>query len=1157
MPVILQEHPSCARMQIENFPLQPSLKSIQDSFYGRLPKEQHGSLQEIAKAHIESFNWAMEKGLQFALNEIDPLEFMIGKSRVKIIISKAEVHQPTVSRLAGNCHVLQMYPKECRIRRVTYRGKLDLTFDWWVNGLKQEPVKRSCGEIPIMVKSRKCNLAGLNPQQTVGHGEEMEEFGGYFVVNGNEKVIRLLIMQRRNYPIAMARNGWKNRGAMFSEFGVSLRSCRRDQSGQNMVLHYLTNGTVQVMITFRKEVYFVPALLLLKALVDKSDYEIYKALTKGCENDSFYKGCITNMQRLVQNENIMTHCDAKEFIGDKFRIKMYMTDWASNAYVCDKLLDRCVCVHLDSNEDKFNLMCFMVRKLFAVAKNRCALESADSTMNQEVLLPGHIFLSVLKEKIEGLLIGVKLSIDKKVQRSGGNPNLVTVNYSFMSSAMSQAGDVTNAMNYFLSTGNLVSKTGLSLQQTSGFTIIAEKLNFWRYLAHFRCIHRGSFFMEMRTTTVRKLLPEAWGFICPVHTPDGGPCGLLLHLSSMCEIVIQQCSSAAVEAVLQSLGMIPNDSLMELDYERSYQVQLDGKCVGWVHENDIEQIHVAIRYLKVSGEADIPPTLEICVIPKTEQNSLFPGFYMFSTPARMMRPVFNNRTQTIEWIGTLEQVHMDICVISEEAHELTTHQELRETAMLSVLANQIPWPDFNQSPRNMYQCQMGKQTMGSPMHAFRNRADNKLYRLIYPQSALVRPTAYDHFKMDEYPSGTNAIVAVISYTGYDMEDAIVVNKMSVERGFKTGVVYKTETINLRKLSGDMGVQTSCVFGRKAGDSELSKFVDVDGLPYIGCKIGHGDPVCAYINLATGQLKTVKYHSTEPATIHEVKILGNDSGTDTLQQIQLTYLVDRTPMIGDKFASRAGQKGICSTLWPTESMPFTDSGMVPDIIFNPHGFPSRMTIGMVVESMAGKSAALHGYVHDASPFKFSEENPSSAYFGDLLRRAGYNYHGTERMYSGVDGREMDADIFFGVVYYQRLRHMVADKYQVRTTGPIDSLTRQPVKGRKRGGGIRFGEMERDSLLAHGTAFLLHDRLFNCSDKTLCQVCIACGSVLSPLYTKSENSVVRVWTCSDCQIAENIVVVPIPYVFRYLVAEMVSVNMKIKLDIKSLEKYRVKNY
>lgn len=158
-----------------------------------------------------------------------------------------------------------------------------------------------------------------------------------------------------------------------------------------------------------------------------------------------------------------------------------------------------------------------------------------------------------------------------------------------------------------------------------------------------------------------------------------------------------------------------------------------------------------------------------------------------------------------------------------------------------------------------------------------------------------------------------------------------------------------------------------------------------------------------------------------------------------------------------------------------------GLVPDVIFNPHGFPSRMTIAMMIELMAGKSAALHGLVHDATPFRFTEENTAIDYFGKLLEAGGYNYYGTERMYSGIDGREMTVQIFFGVVHYQRLRHMVSDKWQVRSTGPIDALTRQPVKGRKRGGGVRFGEMERDALISHGTSFLLQDRLFHCSDKT----------------------------------------------------------------------------
>lgn len=262
------------------------------------------------------------------------------------------------------------------------------------------------------------------------------------------------------------------------------------------------------------------------------------------------------------------------------------------------------------------------------------------------------------------------------------------------------------------------------------------------------------------------------------------------------------------------------------------------------------------------------------------------------------------------------------------------------------------------------------------------------------------------------------------------------------------------------------------------------------------------------------------------------------------------VPRNPTIGDKFASRHGQKGILSRLWPVEDMPFTESGMVPDILFNPHGFPSRMTIGMLIESMAGKSAALHGLCHDATPFIFSEENSALEYFGEMLKAAGYNYYGTERLYSGISGLELEADIFIGVVYYQRLRHMVSDKFQVRTTGARDKVTNQPIGGRNVQGGIRFGEMERDALLAHGTSFLLHDRLFNCSDRSVAHVCVKCGSLLSPLLEKPPPSWSalrnRKYNCALCNRSDTIDTISVPYVFRYFVAELAAMNIKVKLDI-----------
>lgn len=610
-------------------------------------------------------------------------------------------------------------------------------------------------------------------------------------------------------------------------------------------------------------------------------------------------------------------------------------------------------------------------------------------------------------------------------------------------------------------------------------------------------------------------------------------------------------------LLCSLGMTLIDAPATADMKSCYMVVLDGRVIGRVDMDLAPSLANRLRMLKVLGQEEIPQMLEICLVPITKAASQYPGLYIFSTPARFMRPVLNLASNKVEMIGTFEQVYMNIAVVREEAYEVeTTHLELTPGSMLSAIASLTPFSDFNQSPRNMYQCQMGKQTMGTPVQALKYRSDTKLYRIQTPQSPLVRPVAHEELSIDNYALGTNAVVAVISYTGYDMEDAMILNKSSYERGFAHGSVIKNEIIDLMKASGNNYKGSSVRFGCLPDDERVQGFLDIDGLPPIGAKLETGDPYYCFIDDNIGQTVIKKYSSLESAIVEDVKILGNDNGTGLLQKASIKLRIQRNPIIGDKFSSRHGQKGICSQKWPVENMPFTESGMTPDIIFNPHGFPSRMTIGMMIESMAGKSASLNGLAYDATPFTFSEDDPASTHFGNLLRKSGYNFYGTERMYSGVDGREFEADIFFGVVYYQRLRHMVADKYQVRTTGPIDILTHQPIQGRKRQGGIRFGEMERDALLAHGTSYLLQDRLMNCSDRTVGHVCTKCGSILSPLLEKPVDELAaaaayrkRKWICKVCESSEHVQLLAFPYVFRYLVAELAGMNIKTCLQVKKV--------
>ncbi|EHH22423.1 hypothetical protein EGK_05684 [Macaca mulatta] len=1030
-----------------NLPSGPTLKHLTDPSYGIPREQQKAALQELTRAHVESFNYAVHEGLGLAVQAIPPFEFAFKDERISFTILDAVISPPTVPK-GTICKEVSVYPAECRGRRSTYRGKLT-DINWAVNGISKGIIKQFLGYVPIMVKSKLCNLHSLPPQALIEHHEEAEEMGGYFIINGIEKVIRMLIMPRRNFPIAMIRPKWKTRGPGYTQY--SMHCVREEHSAVNMNLHYLENGTVMLNFIYRKELFFLPLGFALKALVSFSDYQIFQELIKGKEDDSFLRNSVSQMLRIVMEEGCSTQKQVLNYLGGCFRVKLNVPDWYPNEQAAEFLFNQCICIHLKSNTEKFYMLCLMTRKLFALAKGECMEDNPDSLVNQEVLTPGQLFLMFLKEKLEGWLVSIKIAFDKKAQKTN-----VSMNTDNLMRIFTMGIDLTKPFEYLFATGNLRSKTG---------------------------------------------------------------------------------------------GVTPVDGAPHRPYSECYPVLLDGVMVGWVDKELAPGIADSLRHFKVLREKRIPPWMEVVLIPMTGKPSLYPGLFLFTTPCRLVRPVQNLELGKEELIGTMEQIFMNVAIFEDEVFAgVTTHQELFPHSLLSVIANFIPFSDHNQSPRNMYQCQMGKQTMGFPLLTYQDRSDNKLYRLQTPQSPLVRPSMYDYYDMDNYPIGTNAIVAVISYTGYDMEDAMIVNKASWERGFAHGSVYKSEFIDLSEKikQGD----SSLVFGIKPGDPRILQKLDDDGLPFIGAKLQYGDPYYSYLNLNTGESFVMYYKSKENCVVDNIKVCSNDTGSGKFKCVCITMRVPRNPTIGDKFASRHGQKGILSRLWPAEDMPFTESGMVPDILFNPHGFPSRMTIGMLIESIAGKSAALHGLCHDATPFIFSEENSALEYFGEMLKAAGYNFYGTERLYSGISGLELEADIFIGVVYYQRLRHMVSDKFQVRTTGARDRVTNQPIGGRNVQGGIRFGEMERDALLAHGTSFLLHDRLFNCSDRSVAHVCVKCGSLLSPLLEKPPPSWSamrnRKYNCTLCNRSDTIDTVSVPYVFRYFVAELAAMNIKVKLDV-----------
>jgi len=1186
-------------------------------------KTAYPALTDALQPHIESFNALFEKSklVEAAVRDVGTKVFLDGKPdslsngaesqarrrRNRLSVKIREVYLDKATLPPSNKVSIRnrkIYPAECRERHATYRGKLRARVAYRVNNGDWVETDRDLGQLPLMLKTNRCHLENCTPAQLVLHKEESEELGGYFIINGIEKLVRMLIVSRRNYPMAIIRGSFVNRGREYSRFGVQIRSVRPDQTSQTNVLHYLNDGNVTFRFSWRKNEYLVPVMMILKALVETNDRGIFEGLvgaagSRGAEN-SFLTDRVELLLRTYKEYQAHGHAETRSYLGRKFRPVLGVPDNMSDYETGMEFLRKIVLVHLGNvdvtvsqNKDKFRLLLFMIQKLYALVAGDCQVDNPDAVSSQEILLPGFLYSMILKEKLDEWLRSIPAAIDdwfsrpEKDKHDKGHAGFTHAHFikEFPSRILGRTNEnIGSLLVYFLSTGNLVSPTGLDLQQTSGFTVVAEKINFYRFISHFRMVHRGSFFAQLKTTAVRKLLPESWGFLCPVHTPDGSPCGLLNHLAHQCKVTTSDLDVSAIPRLLAQLGVTESSASV---YD-SVVVQLDGRIIGFCTPQQSLVIAHTLRYWKVEGSHGVPVQLEIGHVPCTNGGQ-YPGVYISSQAARFIRPVKYLPLDRDDFVGPFEQPFMSIACAEDEIESgQSTHVEYDPTNILSIAANQTPFSDFNQSPRNMYQCQMSKQAMGTPGTALKYRTDNKLYLLQTGQTPIVRPPLYNEYGLDNFPNGTNAVVAVISYTGYDMDDAMILNKSAHERGFGHGTIYKTKVIRLDEGTsrGRAAISITKLFGF-APDSfvpgKIYNFLDLDGLPHPGVMVEEGDPLAAshtvtydrsrneYVN--TDSENTIhKYKDPERAYVEEVRIIGAESGGDPCQAISIKLRVPRSPVIGDKFASRHGQKGVCSQKWPSVDMPFSESGIVPDVIINPHAFPSRMTIGMLVESLAGKSGALHGLAQDSSPWRFDESYTAGDHFGKQLLAAGYNYHGNEPMYSGITGEEFAADIYTGVVFYQRLRHMVNDKFQVRTTGPVTQLTGQPIKGRSKGGGIRVGEMERDALLAHGCAFLLQDRLMNCSDYSRQWVCKKCGSFLSTTPTVGTGGrksgkgtgIVRCRRCSrpfdadtegevweDAQGrkwigGDETTVVAIPGVLKYLDVELSAMGVRMKFNI-----------
>ena len=483
---------------------------------------------------------------------------------------------------------------------------------------------------------------------------------------------------------------------------------------------------------------------------------------------------------------------------------------------------------------------------------------------------------------------------------------------------------------------------------------------------------------------------------------------------------------------------------------------------------------------------------------------------------------------IEYIDPLETEGFLIGKSIYSLDKEYTHCEIHPSLMLSALTVNIPFPEHSQYPRNVFSCQQTKQAVGLYSSAYNTRFDTFSHILNYPQKPIVTTRFKKYTDVDKLPYGVNAIVAIASYTGYNQEDGLILNKTSIQRGMFNSLYFRSYE-DKEENDGNRRIY----FGNPNNYKDIQKGktirfnkLDQNGIVNEGSYVDANDAIIGkcgeetnidgkIINIISG--KTVKFSTS--GIVDKVIVTKNKNN---LRNAKVRIRKNKIPTVGDKYSSRPGQKGMCGLVLEQEEMPFTKDGIVPDMIINPHAIPSRMTINQLLECVLGKSSCLGGFLGDATAFQNNDIHD----YARLMEKYNYNEWGNEILYSGITGEQLKTSIFIGPTYYQRLKIMVADKMHSRGKGPLQALNRQPAAGRSNNGGLRIGEMERDSILAHGISDFLNESMMERSDK----------------YSMNIDN--RTGLISNGEESDNIVNLQIPYSMKLLLQELQSMSIAPRL-------------
>jgi DNA-directed RNA polymerase II subunit RPB2 len=1096
---------------------------------------------------------------------------------VAIIFENVSLRKPTI--FENNGAVLPMMPNDARLRNLTYASPLFVdvrvrtTFIDNTKGGERVVRERlfpnvHLGKIPVMVGSKYCLLHDQKHMLPNFLGECAEDYGGYFIVSGGERVIISQERMAANRPVVFRNNRNSNKEVEVIEVkSIGPDNDQVPKSNAVKIMYHPKNPQIQLLrATMPRIKTDIPLWILFRALGVCADADI-RDLILGPAGDTDYDG--------ILDESIQEAADVQTQEQAWAWMSTHVNSWSSRITKQMKMEDILtlelfphVSVQGGSFYAKACFLAHMTRKVLWVASARMPNDDRDAYPNKLVDLPGFLLANLFRTYFTTKMIkDIRSSLGKEIHgggwRASGNfeeiVNISNIN-KIIKSVLLEVGLKTS-----LATGNFGSAKAGGPSKI-GVSQVLNRLNYISGISHLRRISTP---IEKTGKLVapRKLHNTQWGYICPSETPEGHSVGVVKNMSSTAIVSIYS-NPKTVREFIGALGvLVPLEATTAEQKHIFTRVFLNGAWIGVFKPADAVDTIKKLKNAKRCGRIHVQtgiiwkPSLRELWITTEAGRMLRPLLYapalkeVATTPGlaaqidaleswdRLLLWQTPSGDHLVEYIDPGETEGSYIAMTQEQAVAVGapeyTHAEIHPSTALGTLASNIPFPDHNQSPRNSYQCAMGKQSMGMYALNFRERFDAMAHLLCYPQVPYVSPFMSKFYGAQTMPCGQNIVVAILTYTGYNQEDSIMINRGSLERGLFRSIFYRTYKDEERKnqSSGEeerfqrpdpalTRQMKNAQYGKldETGFVPENAFVDTDDI-LIGKVVPLRVPTGMVIPAGAKRFRDVSRTMRNNETGWVDRIFKNRNG-EGYSFAKVRVRQDRIPEIGDKFSSRHGQKGTCGMIINSEDMPRTASGMVPDIIINPHCIPSRMTIAQLMETLLGKVARELGCLGDGSPFNTVTLEGLTRVLRDEL---GMEPAGNEVLYNGFTGRQMETSIFMGPVYYQRLRHCSADKMHSRSSGPLVMLTRQPAEGRAREGGLRFGEMERDCVAAHGISEFTKERLMECSDLFRCWSCQDCG--LIAIVNPKEG----IWVCKGCGNTTNFSAIEIPYAYKLLLQEL----------------------